>query len=81
MTSGIYSQEFEAICTVCFLPDCIEFEAAPRRNICPLRIVKRLNLTANQGIQLSQVAQVRRYEPGHFLRMAEITAERNQLSS
>lgn len=80
MASGVYTQEFETICVVCYLPDCCEFTEGPgKRNVCPLRIVKRLKLTAAQGKQLSQVARHWQYQPELFLRMAEITAERNLL--
>jgi hypothetical protein len=76
MTSGIYTQEFEEICTTCYLPDCIEFGKGAR-NVCPLRIVKRLKLTAQQGKSLSEIARIRQYRPELFLRMAEIQAEWN----
>ena len=78
MASGVYSQEFETICTVCYLPDCIEFSSGPgKRNTCPLRIVKRLKLTADQGKQISEIARLRQYRPELFLKMAEQWAERN----
>lgn len=82
MASGVYTQEFETICTVCYLPDCCEFIEGPgKRNVCPLRIVKRLKLTADQGKQLSKVARYWGYRPELFLRMAEITAERNRIGA
>lgn len=81
MTCDVYALEFEQICCVCYLPDCIEFQNVSwKKNVCPLRIVKRLRLTAEQGKQLSQVARIRGYRPYLFLKMAEITAERNLLA-
>ncbi len=87
MASGVYSLEFETICTVCYLPDCCEFaiglaetpSARPqaKRNICPLRIAKRLKLTAAQGKRLSEIARFRQYRPQLFLKMAEIQAQWN----
>ncbi len=80
MASGVYSLEFEIICTVCYLPDCCEFgERAGKRNICPLRIAKRLKLTAAQGKRLSEIARFRQYRPALFLKMAEIQAQWNQV--
>ena len=80
MSSGIYPLEFEQICTTCYLPDCIEFQDVSwKRSVCPLRIVKRLNLTAEQGKNLSEIARVRQYRPELFLRMAEKQAEWNQI--
>ncbi len=77
MASGVYSLEFEKICTVCYLPDCCEFDPGAKRNICPLRIVKRLKLTAGQGKRLSEIAGVWGYKPELFLRMAQQQAEWN----
>ena len=78
MASGVYTQEFESICCACYLPECIEFQDVSwKRNVCPLRIAKRLKLTAQQGKDLSEIARLRQYRPELFLRMATIQAERN----
>lgn len=81
MPSGIYPYAFERICHYCFLPECCELgrQRGGKDNVCPLRITKRLGLTAQQGIDLSRIAEARQYKPHHFLRMAELQAERNQL--
>lgn len=82
MASGIYPQEFEQICSVCYLPDCIEVAETPSREsrmACPLRVAIRRNLTPGQGRQLSQVARHWGYAPVVYLKMVQIQVERNQL--
>jgi hypothetical protein len=73
--------EFEQkICTVCYLSECVEFmERGKKSNVCPLRVSRQLKLTADQGRQLSRVAQIRQYQPGEFLKMAQKQAEWNQI--
>lgn len=77
MASGVYTLEFETICCHCYLPDCVEISG--QRNICPLRIIKRLKLSADQGKQLSIVARHWQYKPELFLRMANQQAEWNRI--
>jgi len=65
----------QAICPACYLPVCIE--DVRRQGVCPLRICYKLKLTAGQGKALSEIAGHWGYQPKHFLRMAELQAERN----
>jgi hypothetical protein len=80
MARDTFSLPFEQICITCYLPDCCEFSnRGGKRDVCPLRITKRLGLTANQGKALSDIARLRQYRPALFLRMAERQAEWNQI--
>jgi hypothetical protein len=76
MATSTFPRHLEqAICPACYLTECIE--RTGQKGICPLRITYRLKLTAEQGKTLSEIARHWGYQPHHFLKMAEITAERN----
>jgi hypothetical protein len=85
MASGIYPLAYEQICLSCYLPDesCPEFVDKPtveQKAICPLRAAIANRLSAIQGKQLSEISRLRGYTPDKFLRMVQITVERNQIA-
>jgi hypothetical protein len=85
MPSGIYPLAYEQICLSCYLdpglcPEFVNKPTAEQETICPLRAAIANRLSAIQGKQLSEISRLRGYTPDKFLRMVQITVERNQIA-